>query len=168
MKGPKLCLNHPERFHILQVLCKKGLSGAHFYWEVEWRGKRAYIAVSYKNISRMGFGPVAQFGLNEKYWGLLCSKEACSFLHNNIETKLPAPGPESCRVEGCTWITGLEICPSTASLKQLPSSILSRLHSLGPLNPGFGQSYIYSAPVITDIRLPGGEKGNLFKHTQAH
>ncbi|XP_070976207.1 neoverrucotoxin subunit beta-like [Oncorhynchus clarkii lewisi] len=97
MKGPKLCLNHPERFHILQVLCKNGLSGAHFNWEVEWRGKKAYIAVSYNNVSRMGFGPEAQFGLNDTYWGLLCTKEACSF-HNNIETKLPAPGPESCRV----------------------------------------------------------------------
>ncbi|CAB1324150.1 unnamed protein product [Coregonus sp. 'balchen'] len=44
--------NHPERFDNMPVvLCREALSGR-CYWEVEWDGIQAIIAVSYKGINR--------------------------------------------------------------------------------------------------------------------
>ncbi|KAI4891057.1 hypothetical protein NFI96_003441, partial [Prochilodus magdalenae] len=47
--------DHPERFNYLpQVLSKESVSGR-CYWEVEWRGgRRVFISVSFKGISRKG------------------------------------------------------------------------------------------------------------------
>src|SRR4029434_10995398 len=44
--------NHPERFDYRnQVLCREGLSGR-CYWESEWSGAGAVIAVAYKSMKR--------------------------------------------------------------------------------------------------------------------
>ncbi|XP_028427246.1 tripartite motif-containing protein 16-like [Perca flavescens] len=46
--------SHPDRFSDRwQVLSTESLTG-HCYWEVERRGYRVYVAVTYKNISRAG------------------------------------------------------------------------------------------------------------------
>ncbi|XP_072531936.1 tripartite motif-containing protein 16-like isoform X1 [Salminus brasiliensis] len=85
--------DHPERFNSWsQVLCKESVCGR-CYWEVEWsRGGIGcvYISVSYKGISRKGWGNECGFGRNSQSWSLECSS-SLSFLHNNIQTELSAP-----------------------------------------------------------------------------
>ncbi|XP_072532432.1 tripartite motif-containing protein 16-like isoform X2 [Salminus brasiliensis] len=85
--------DHPERFNIWeQVLCKESVCGC-CYWEVEWsRGGIGcvHISVSYKGISRKGWGNECGFGHNSQSWSLVCSS-SLSFLHNNIQTELSAP-----------------------------------------------------------------------------
>ncbi|XP_035384901.1 tripartite motif-containing protein 16-like protein [Electrophorus electricus] len=83
--------DHPERFdYWAQVLCKESVCGR-CYWEVEWiSGGWVYISVSYKDISRKGWGNECGFGLNTQSWSLVCSS-TLSFWHNKIETKIPDP-----------------------------------------------------------------------------
>ncbi|XP_034144213.1 tripartite motif-containing protein 16-like [Esox lucius] len=82
---------HPDRFTTSwMVLCREGLTEC-CYWEVEWRGECAFIAVSYKDISRTG----NEFGYCNKSWSL-CIYGDYSFRHNNVETKVS--GPKSSRI----------------------------------------------------------------------
>ncbi|KAK6291493.1 hypothetical protein J4Q44_G00382590, partial [Coregonus suidteri] len=60
--------DHPERFEDCgQVLCREGLTGR-CYWEVEWSGRGAVIGVTYKGISRRGWGDDCWLGANDKSW----------------------------------------------------------------------------------------------------
>ncbi|XP_016379489.1 tripartite motif-containing protein 16-like [Sinocyclocheilus rhinocerous] len=80
--------DHPDRFdEWSQVLCRESVCG-HCYWEIEWSGD-VYISVSYKNISRKGYGNECLFGYNDQSWSLFCSPSRYSFWHNNIDTALP-------------------------------------------------------------------------------
>ncbi|XP_049323117.1 tripartite motif-containing protein 16-like [Astyanax mexicanus] len=85
--------DHPERFNCwYQVLSKESVSGR-CYWEVEWSstgGYKLYISVSYKGISRKGWGYECWFGHNDQSWSLQCFP-SLSFCHNNTETKISAP-----------------------------------------------------------------------------
>ncbi|ROJ27419.1 NLR family CARD domain-containing protein 3 [Anabarilius grahami] len=82
--------DHPDRFDgVYQVLCRESVCDRRCYWEIEWSGKRVYISVSYKSISRKGWGDECVFGNNDQSWNFNCSPDSCSFRHNNIETKLP-------------------------------------------------------------------------------
>ncbi|XP_036002666.1 tripartite motif-containing protein 16-like [Fundulus heteroclitus] len=86
--------DHPDRFtDYNQVLSRESLTGR-CYWEVEWRGGRVYVAVSYKNISRAGVKCV--FGINAKSWSLSCDTNGYTFYHNYIQTSLS--GPVSSRI----------------------------------------------------------------------
>nr|XP_024661729.1 tripartite motif-containing protein 16-like [Maylandia zebra] len=88
--------DHPDRFtSYKQVLSRESLTGR-CYWEVEWRGRGAYVAVAYKNISREGYGNECRFGLNAKSWALNCINNSYTFWYNNIETRVS--GPRSSRV----------------------------------------------------------------------
>ncbi|KAK2822830.1 hypothetical protein Q5P01_022895 [Channa striata] len=78
-----------------QVLSRESLTGR-CYWEVEWRGTGVYVAVTYKNISRMGNGDECAFGFNDKSWALRCSQNSYSFWYNKIKT--PVSGPRSTRI----------------------------------------------------------------------
>ncbi|XP_041730589.2 NACHT, LRR and PYD domains-containing protein 1 homolog [Coregonus clupeaformis] len=61
--------DHPDRFDSLpQVLCREGLSGSRYYWEVERDGDWAYIGVVYKGMKRKG-----DMEDNRKSWCLFCS-----------------------------------------------------------------------------------------------
>ncbi|XP_062398402.1 tripartite motif-containing protein 16-like protein [Sardina pilchardus] len=82
--------DHPERFDgYPQVLCREGVSGR-CYWEVEWSGKDGvYIAVSYKSISRRGWGAERVFGCNNQSWSLYLTSFSCFFWHNNKRITLP-------------------------------------------------------------------------------
>ncbi|KAI1897022.1 hypothetical protein AGOR_G00100920 [Albula goreensis] len=90
--------DHPERFNWWrQVLCRESLSGR-CYWEAEWsvpewgvseRGG-VHIAVTYKGISREGWGDDCEFGGNKNSWSLYCSKHRYSVWHNKNETHIPA------------------------------------------------------------------------------
>ncbi|XP_044227167.1 tripartite motif-containing protein 16-like [Thunnus albacares] len=84
--------SHPDRFTgCWQVLSRESLTGR-CYWEVEWSGRRVYVAVAYKNISRAWNG----FGRNDKSWALDCDSKSYKFWFNNIST--PVSGPRSSRV----------------------------------------------------------------------
>ncbi len=79
--------DHPDRFnHWYQLLCEESVCGR-CYWEVEWSG-RVDISVSYKSISRKGWGSECSFGRNDQSWSLTCS-DSFSFWHNNKRTDLP-------------------------------------------------------------------------------
>ncbi|XP_029975806.1 tripartite motif-containing protein 16-like [Salarias fasciatus] len=87
--------DHPDRFTgYSQVVSRESLT-EHSYWEVERRGG-ATVAVTYKNISRVGIGNECGFGRNDKSWALLCGFNSFNFYHNNIQT--PISGPQSSRV----------------------------------------------------------------------
>ncbi|KAL6485291.1 hypothetical protein MHYP_G00073360 [Metynnis hypsauchen] len=80
---------HPERFDYWeQVLCGESLTGR-CYWECEWSGVRAEIAMTYKGISRKGKSFDSRFGWNENSWSLDCSTDTCCALHNKKGTKIP-------------------------------------------------------------------------------
>ncbi|XP_064160076.1 tripartite motif-containing protein 16-like [Anguilla rostrata] len=83
--------NGPERFDKCQVLCSEALSGRRCYWEVEVRGNKAEIAVTYEGIKRKGRGRGASFGGNDKSWSLDCINGAYSICHNNHATNLAVP-----------------------------------------------------------------------------
>ncbi|XP_073719874.1 E3 ubiquitin/ISG15 ligase TRIM25-like [Misgurnus anguillicaudatus] len=88
--------DHPDRFdYCLQVLCRESLCGR-CYWEVE-RSGRVGISVSYKSISRKGWGDKCMFGCNDQSWRLFCTESICFFTHNNKDTKLPVVS-RSCRI----------------------------------------------------------------------
>ncbi|XP_053187906.1 tripartite motif-containing protein 16-like [Scomber japonicus] len=88
--------SHPDRFtYWTQVLSRESLTGR-CYWEVEWSGIGFYIAVAYKNISRVGQLDECKFGHNDKSWALDCKKNSYQFWFNNIST--PVSVPQSSRV----------------------------------------------------------------------
>ncbi|XP_016113649.1 stonustoxin subunit beta-like [Sinocyclocheilus grahami] len=90
VKDHQSYLDHPERFDTwCQVLCVESLTGR-CYWEAEWSGYNAEIAVSYKGISRKG-GSCCSFGYNDKSWSLICSDKRFSVWHNKKRTVISAP-----------------------------------------------------------------------------
>ncbi|XP_026016123.1 tripartite motif-containing protein 16-like [Astatotilapia calliptera] len=88
---------HSDRFTFwYQVLSRESLTGR-CYYEVEWSGKAGiYVAVAYKNISRVGRSDESGFGWNDKSWALSCKTERYQFLYNKNKTRLS--GPRSSRV----------------------------------------------------------------------
>ncbi len=81
VKEPQPYLDHPERFDFCEhVLCRESLTGR-CYWETEW-SKWAYIAVSYKGISRKEASGTL-FGYNDKSWSLFCTENRYSAWHNS-------------------------------------------------------------------------------------
>uniref|UniRef100_A0A672L5G9 Tripartite motif-containing protein 16-like n=1 Tax=Sinocyclocheilus grahami TaxID=75366 RepID=A0A672L5G9_SINGR len=79
--------DHPDRFdHYRQVLCRESVCGR-CYWELEWSGDNGVrISVSYKSISRKGWGDECLFGFNDQSWSLICTPSSYSFRHNKIQT----------------------------------------------------------------------------------
>ncbi|XP_030641389.1 NACHT, LRR and PYD domains-containing protein 12-like [Chanos chanos] len=81
--------DHPERFdRWYQVMCRESLTGR-CYWETEWSGDEAAIAVTYKGIRRKGVSDDCGFGYNEKSWSLEWSGNRYSVRHNNQRTVIP-------------------------------------------------------------------------------
>ncbi|XP_036403436.1 protein NLRC3-like [Megalops cyprinoides] len=130
--------NHPERFnYVEQVLCREGLSGTRCYWEAEWSGKGAVIAVVCKGISRKGRGIGSMFGYNDQSWSLYCRGDKFFALHNNNSTSIHTPSSRSHRVGVyLDWPAG------TLSFYSVSSDTLTHLHKFyttftQPLYPGF-------------------------------
>ncbi|KAL6488188.1 hypothetical protein MHYP_G00019290 [Metynnis hypsauchen] len=89
--------DHPDRFeHHPQVLCRESLTGR-CYWEAEWTGQRAVIAVLYRGIQRKGDSDCL-FGTNDKSWTLNCSNNSYSVCHSNTRTVVPDPPSSSATV----------------------------------------------------------------------
>ncbi|XP_067296648.1 protein NLRC3-like isoform X3 [Pseudorasbora parva] len=89
--------DHPDRFeNNEQVLCGESLTGR-CYWEAEWSGFKADIAVTYKGISRKGVSD-SWFGCSDISWSLFCTGNGFHVWHINKSTYVPAPSPPSNRV----------------------------------------------------------------------
>ncbi|XP_072232056.1 tripartite motif-containing protein 16-like [Leuresthes tenuis] len=96
MKQQQSYSNHPDRFtYWFQVLSRESLTGR-CYWEVEWGGGGARVAVTYKNISRAGDSDECLFGFHNKSWSLRCDTDSYRFDHNKVQT--PVSGPQSSRI----------------------------------------------------------------------
>ncbi|XP_029603876.1 NACHT, LRR and PYD domains-containing protein 12, partial [Salmo trutta] len=135
--------DHPDRFDCSsQVLCREGLSGSRFYWEVERDDNRADIGVVYKGMNRKGGGRDCRIGGNKKSWCLICYIGACEFNDAGIRFM---SGPDSNRVGVyLDWPAGTLSFYSVFS-----SGTLTHLHTehttfTEPLYPGFR---IYSSSV---------------------
>ncbi|XP_041960938.1 NACHT, LRR and PYD domains-containing protein 3-like isoform X2 [Alosa sapidissima] len=129
--------DHPERFdRWFQVLCRESLSGR-CYWEAEWSGDGAGIAVTYKSIKRKGGDNDIIMGCNAKSWSLNCTPDSYLVWHNNNYTAIPAPSSCSRRVGVyLDWPAG------TLSFYSVSSDTLTHLHTFHstftePLCPGF-------------------------------
>ncbi|XP_062400010.1 stonustoxin subunit beta-like [Sardina pilchardus] len=145
--------DHPERFdtYYSQVLCREGLTGR-CYWEAEWSGDEVSIAVAYKSTPRTeGCGESSAFGDNAKSWGLDCSGNSYSALHNSKQTAIPAPSSRSSRVGVyLDWPAG------TLSFYSVSSNTLTHLHTFHstftePLYPGFWVWSISSSVSLCQI-----------------
>ncbi|XP_049333080.1 NACHT, LRR and PYD domains-containing protein 14-like isoform X1 [Astyanax mexicanus] len=120
--------DHPERFdEWSQVLSRERVTGVtgRCYWEAEWSGGGgAAVALSYKTISRKGWGSDCVFGENINSWSLFCSDNSYSVHHNNNSTDLSTP-PSGCRRVG-VYVD----CPSgTLSFYRVSSDTHSPSHS---------------------------------------
>ncbi|KAL0992575.1 hypothetical protein UPYG_G00095210 [Umbra pygmaea] len=133
--------DHPERFDYWpEVLCREGLTGR-CYWEVEWSGGEAYIAVTYKGINRRGEGYDCLLGENDKSWILNCNGNSYYVKHNNKRTDIPDTSSGSHRVGVyLDWPAG------TLSFYRVSSDTLTPLYTFNntftePLYPGFWLYY---------------------------
>ncbi|KAI5606673.1 tripartite motif-containing protein 16, partial [Silurus asotus] len=130
--------NHPERFDsCIQILSMESMCGR-CYWEVEWRGVGfgcVSISVSYKDISRKGWGDKCVFGRNDQSWSLWCYSSSLCFYHKNIKTDLGVPSPSR---------IGVYVDQSAGTLSFYSISdtmrLLHRVHTTftQPLYAGFG------------------------------
>ena len=140
--------DHPERFDgWAQVLCREGLSEC-CYWEAEWRGNEVSIAVSYKEISRKGWGDDCGLGRNSKSWSLFCSPSSFSFWLNNRSTAIPVPSSSRIGVH-------LDHRAGTLSFYSV-SDTMTLLHRVQttftqPLYPAFGVYCVGSSVQLCDL-----------------
>ncbi|XP_037399432.1 NACHT, LRR and PYD domains-containing protein 12-like isoform X3 [Pygocentrus nattereri] len=87
--------DHPDRFEQWeQVLSKETLSGR-CYWEAEWRGPEAAVAVAYKTMRRKGYYGESKFGYSDKSWSLLFHEKHYVALHNAKTTTISTPPSRS-------------------------------------------------------------------------
>lgn len=64
-------IRYPQRFlHRRQVLCREGLHGRRCYYEVEMKGDKAEIALTYWDIDRRSSLKMSAFGANTNSWSL--------------------------------------------------------------------------------------------------
>ncbi|XP_061608555.1 finTRIM family, member 82 isoform X2 [Phyllopteryx taeniolatus] len=127
--------DNPERFDsFAQVLCREGLSGGRFYWEIEWSGEFS-VGAAYGGISRKGKGSLCLLGYNDKSWSLLCSDTGYSAWHNRVDKAVS--GPHSPRIG-----VYLDHSAGVLAFYSIGSS-MTLLHRFEttftePLHPGFG------------------------------
>uniref|UniRef100_A0A671NJX0 Uncharacterized protein n=1 Tax=Sinocyclocheilus anshuiensis TaxID=1608454 RepID=A0A671NJX0_9TELE len=128
--------DNPGRFdYWYQVLCSESVCGR-CYWELEWSGRKVFISVSYKRISRKGRSNECLFGSNDQSWSLDCCPSGYSFTHNNMVTVL--------RVKPISSRIGVYVDHSAGTLSFYSvSDTMSLIHTVQttftqPLYPGFG------------------------------
>ncbi|NP_001373508.1 SPRY domain-containing protein isoform X1 [Danio rerio] len=92
--------DHSDRFDEInpQVVCKESLTGR-CYWEAQWSGSSAEIAVCYQGIKRKGGTDDCVFGRNDQSWSLFCTDQLFSVNHNNERTDISV-NPDSSRTVG--------------------------------------------------------------------
>ncbi|XP_070971744.1 NACHT, LRR and PYD domains-containing protein 3-like [Oncorhynchus clarkii lewisi] len=138
--------DHPDRFDCLyQVLCREGLSGCRYYWEVEMDGGMTDIGVVYRGLKRKERGSDRRIGDNRKSWCLVCFDKGYLFKHDGVSRSIPRRVSNRVGVY-LDWPAGTLTFYSVSS-----SGTLTHLHTehttfTEPLYPGFG---IYSAFSVT-------------------
>ncbi|CAL8360560.1 unnamed protein product [Merluccius merluccius] len=148
------CPGHPERFDSYrQLLCREGLTGR-CYWEVEREGE-AVIAITYRGITRKGWGNGSWFGRNDKSWRLLCHHDGgYSARYNGSKTVIRLPPPGSTRVgvyvdRPAGSLSFYRVSPGVGG----SSDTLTHIHTFHTtftqedLLPGFGFGYNYGSSV---------------------
>ncbi|XP_031670598.1 uncharacterized protein LOC116353016 isoform X2 [Oncorhynchus kisutch] len=131
--------DHPDRLDHPQVLCREGLSGGRYYWEVERDGDGAFIGVAYKGMKRKGREDDRRIRHNKESWCLVCYDSAYNFYHNGVIRYTRSDScPDSDRVGVyLDWPAGTLSFYSVSS-----SGTLTHLHTehttfTEPLYPGF-------------------------------
>ncbi|XP_045074116.1 NACHT, LRR and PYD domains-containing protein 3-like, partial [Coregonus clupeaformis] len=142
--------DHPDRFdHHYQVLCREGLSGSRYYWEVEKDGDGAYIGVVYKGMQRMGKEKDSWIGYSRKSWCLLCydsGYDLYQFYHAGVSRSIP--GPVSNRVGVyLDWPAGTLSFYSVSSSGTLTHLYTEHTTFTEPLYPGF--RFVVSSSSVT-------------------
>ncbi|KAI2647662.1 Stonustoxin subunit beta [Labeo rohita] len=143
--------DHPDRFNEwYQVLCRESVCGR-CYWEIEWSGDYGVsISVSYKSISRKGWGDECLFGYNDQSWSLSCFPDSYSFRHNTIQTDLTVKPISSRRigVYGNIYRIGVyvDVSAGTLSFYSIYRNTVSLIHTeqttfTQPFYPGFYVGY---------------------------
>lgn len=88
--------DHPDRFtECFQVLSSESLTGR-CYWEIKYKGAKAYIAVGDKKILSAGASDECTMGSDDKSWALCCVDNTFTLFHNGVHT--PLAESRSCRV----------------------------------------------------------------------
>ncbi|XP_045568002.1 NACHT, LRR and PYD domains-containing protein 3-like [Salmo salar] len=139
--------DHPDRFDCLyQVLCREGLSGSRYYWEVERDGSMADIGVVYKGMKRKGWEDDSWIGGNRESWCLLCSHSGYCFYHPGVSRSIS--GPVSNRVGVyLDWPAGTLSFYSVSSSGTLTHLYTEHTTFTEPLYPGFGISFFSETSV---------------------
>ncbi|XP_070999216.1 NACHT, LRR and PYD domains-containing protein 3-like [Oncorhynchus clarkii lewisi] len=140
--------DHPERLDHPQVLCREGLSGGRYYWEVEMDVDGAFIGVVYKGMKRKGGEDDSRIGHNKESWGLVCHDSCYNFYYNGV---IRYSRPDTCPVSNRVGVY-LDWPAGTLSIYSVSSSgTLTHLHTehttfTEPLYPGF---WVYSSSSVT-------------------
>ncbi|XP_055770300.1 NACHT, LRR and PYD domains-containing protein 3-like [Salvelinus fontinalis] len=135
--------DHPDRFDCLpQVLCREGLSGCRYYWEVErdgdWDGGKAYIGVVYKGIKRKREEDDSWIGANKESWCLVCSDSDYHFYQAGVHSRsISGPVPSTVGVY-LDWPAGTLTLYSVSSSGTLTHLYTEHTRFTEPLYPGFG------------------------------
>ncbi|XP_040904408.1 protein NLRC3-like, partial [Toxotes jaculatrix] len=133
--------DHPDRFDPWpQLLCSNGLTGR-CYWEVEWRGGRVYISVSYRGIRRKGDRENCVFGENDQSWSLICDGRY-SVWHNNRVTPVSSSSSSSSSSVYDRVAVYVDCPAGSLSFYRVSSDSLIHLYTFNttfnePLYPGF-------------------------------
>ncbi|XP_070297364.1 NACHT, LRR and PYD domains-containing protein 4-like, partial [Salvelinus sp. IW2-2015] len=137
--------DHPDRFdYLYQVLCRQGLSGCRYYWEVERDGDMADIGVVYEGLKRKGRLYDNWIGDNRKSWCLFCSHRGYDFFHAGVCSRI-LPGSVSNRVGVyLDWPAGTLTFYSVSSSGTLTHLYTRHTTFTEPLYPGF---WVYSSSV---------------------
>ncbi|XP_064818739.1 NACHT, LRR and PYD domains-containing protein 5-like isoform X2 [Oncorhynchus masou masou] len=141
--------DHPDRFDFHpQVLCREGLSGGRYYWEVERDGDGAFIGVLYKGMKRKGGESDSRIGHNKESWCLVCYDRAYNFYHNGvIRYSRPNTCPVSKRVGVyLDWPAGTLSFYSVSSSGTVTHFYTEHTTFTEPLYPGF---IMYSSSSLT-------------------
>ncbi|XP_045567447.1 protein NLRC3-like [Salmo salar] len=143
--------DHPDRFDShLQVLCREGLSGCRYYWEVEREGSMADIGVVYKGMKRKERGSDIRFRANRKSRCLFCSDRGYHINHAGVSRSIP--GPVSNRVGVyLDWPAGTLSFYSVSSSGTLTHLYTEHTTFTEPLYPGFGVSSSSSSVTLCQI-----------------
>ncbi|XP_038838509.1 protein NLRC3-like [Salvelinus namaycush] len=143
--------NHPDRFdYHSHVLCREGLSGGRYYWEVEMDryldGGMTVIGVVYKGMMRKGAGDDSRIGHNKESWCLVCSDSHYHFFQAGVRRR-SINRPDSMRVGVyLDWPAGTLSFYSVSSSGTLKHLYTRNTTFTEPLCPGFGFLFgVYSS-----------------------
>ncbi|XP_045569007.1 NACHT, LRR and PYD domains-containing protein 12-like isoform X2 [Salmo salar] len=138
--------DHPDRFDCSpHVLCREGLSGCPYYWEVEMDDGMIDIGVVYKGMKRKGRGRDSLIGANRKSWCLVCSYSGSTFYHDEVWRSISGPVPNRVGVY-LDWPAGTLSFYCVSSSGTLTHLYTEHTTFTEPLYPGFG---VYSSSVTS-------------------